>query len=322
MSNNTSTTNGNNNIFQDVLNDAGGVEAKLLGPTYNYAQNIKTPAQIGMSDKGSLAVLGNDINGLIQYVELLVSGKSKASVPGGPLGNRFFLKTGAKCSYTDASGAMSEQDRYIYVDNKPEGNIPFISSNSISGANFSEFKGLIPGAISNLNALNPYAIMQSFLSGSTPTCIPLTMETIDISNNTGIDTHYVTTVDIQNMDPCSFPDRKNPVNGRVCKETFVGGMEGYGGMERQRRAQRMMGAKAKIKNSKEGFETKPPKLYFENDHEYYDNNYGAMYGVNNYDENYANDMMMIGLPKDSITQLYLLGLSGLAIYLLTKMMKR
>ena len=84
-------------VFQEVLTDAKGVEEKLLGPDYPYYKNIKTPKEIGMSSKGSLTALGNDINGLIQYVELLVSGNSKASATGKPLGNKFFLQTGAKC---------------------------------------------------------------------------------------------------------------------------------------------------------------------------------------------------------------------------------
>jgi hypothetical protein len=90
------------NLFEEVLKDAEGVEAKLLGPTYPYYKNIKTPTQIGMSDKGTIKQMAKDIDGLIQYVELLVTGDSKASATGGPLGNKFFLKTGAKCAAIDS----------------------------------------------------------------------------------------------------------------------------------------------------------------------------------------------------------------------------
>ena len=54
------------NLFEEVLNDPGGVEKRLLGPTYPYYENIKTPSQIGMSTKGSLSALGKNIDGLIQ----------------------------------------------------------------------------------------------------------------------------------------------------------------------------------------------------------------------------------------------------------------
>ena len=212
------------NLFEEVLKDAKGVEERLLGPTYPYYTNIKTPKEIGMSDKGTIKQMSKDIEGLIQYVELLVTGKSKASSTGKPLGNKFFLKTGAKCgaidSCTDPNDPSTCQkvDRYMYINNIPEGNIPFISSGL--GVNFSEFKGLIPGAMGNLNVLNPFAIMRAFLSGSNPPCQPLTMSTLTTDNIKSSETHYVTLTDISNMDPCSFSDKKNPVSKKKCKETF------------------------------------------------------------------------------------------------------
>lgn len=204
-----------NNMFQEVLTNAEATKEKYLGPDYPYYKYIKTPSEIGMSSKGSLAVLGKNIDGLIAYVELLVSGKSKASATGKPLGNKFFLRTGGKC--TDKTSGQ-EVDRYIYINNVPQGNIPFISSGV--GVNFSEFKGLIPGTISNLNAFNPMLMLQSFLSGAKPDCQEITMETIDIYNNRSTESHFVTLVDIRNMDPCIFKDKKNPLTGVGCKETF------------------------------------------------------------------------------------------------------
>jgi hypothetical protein len=75
--------------------------------------------------------------------------------------------------------------------------------------------------MSNLNVLNPFGIMQSFTSGSKPPCQQITMETIDTNNNISSETHYVTIVDVQNMDPCNFPDKKNPITGNSCKEAFT-----------------------------------------------------------------------------------------------------
>lgn len=189
---------------------------QLLGPTYPYYKNVKTPREIGMSDKGNLETTAKDVDGLISYVEMLVSGKSKASATGQPLGNKYFLKTGAKCYNSESKEIV---DRYIYVNNVPEGNVPFISG--AMGVNFSEFKGLIPGAISNMNTLNPYAIMQGFTMGATPECQSITMQTINNDNIKSQESHYVATVDIKGMDPCSFQDRKNPLTGEKCRETFT-----------------------------------------------------------------------------------------------------
>jgi hypothetical protein len=203
------------NIFDEVLTDAHGVEEKLLGPDYPYYKYVRTPAEIGMSGDGNLSALGRDIEGLKAYVELLVTGNGNASATGQPLGNKFFLNTGVKC--TDKANGK-EVERYIYIDNVPSGNVPIISSGM--GVNFSEFKGLIPGVISDLNVLNPFTIFQAFLSGSKPDCQEITMETIDIHNNKSTESHFVSLVDIQNMDPCVFPNKQNPITKQGCKETF------------------------------------------------------------------------------------------------------
>jgi hypothetical protein len=200
------------NVFKQSL---GNAKESLLGPDYPYYKYIKAPSDIGMSDKGSLKQMGKNIDGLIGYVEVLVTGKSDASSTGQPLGNKFFLKSGGKCTDTSTS---QEVDRYIYINNVPMGNIPFLSSGV--GTNFSDFRGLIPGTISNLNAFNPMALMRAFLEGSKPDCQEITMETIDIYNNKSTESHFVTTVDINSMDPCAFLDKKNPNTGVECKEAF------------------------------------------------------------------------------------------------------
>jgi len=222
------------NIFQEVLNDVNGVEENLLGPSYPYYKNIRTPAEIGMGSEGTMDQLGKDIQGLIAYTNVLVSGQHlkgypDASVPGGPLGNKFFMKTGAKCMACKDPNSCNQcgsdpsncpqVDRYIYIDNVPDGNIPFISSGL--GVNFSSFEGLIPGAMGNLNVLNPFAILGAFTSGATPPCMEITMQVIDNSNNSSMQTQYVTLTDIKNMDACTFPNHKgNPASGAPCVQTF------------------------------------------------------------------------------------------------------
>jgi len=204
------------NVFQDVLSDSKGAKEKYMAPDYPYYKYIKSPSEIGMSDEGTLSQIGKDIDGLVEYVNLLVSSKSKASSTGQPLGNKFFLKTGGKCIDKTTE---QEVDRYIYVNNVPIENIPFISSGM--GVNFSEFKGLIPGTISNLNALNPMTMLQSFMTGSKPVCQEIVMQTIDTYNNKSTESHFVTLTDIINMDPCSFQNKTNPVTNVKCKESFT-----------------------------------------------------------------------------------------------------
>ena len=203
------------NDFENVLNNSAGVKEKLLGPTYDYSSQIKMPSQIGMSSKGDLKTLGKDITGLIEYVKALVSGDSKATKTK-YLGNKFFLKTSAKCIAKDTNEKV---DRYVYMNNVPSGNIPFISD--AMGVNFKMFKGLIPGVISDLNNFNPFDILSSFTAGSTPECQQITLQVLDNNNISSNETHYVTTVDLNNMDPCNFIEKVNPITKQKCRQAFT-----------------------------------------------------------------------------------------------------
>jgi len=202
--------------FKAAADDPSSLQDKFLGKPYSYSEQIKNPTQLGMSGKGTLKALGKDISGITNYIQLLVTGKSKASKTGGPLGNKFFLNTGGKCIDTVTK---KEETRHIYINNVPQGNIPFLSSTA--GMNFKDMRGLIPGVMSNLNALNPVAIMGAFAAGSVPSCQTVTLQTIDNKNTKSTETHYVSIVDLQNMDPCNFLNKVNPITKAKCQQGFA-----------------------------------------------------------------------------------------------------
>jgi hypothetical protein len=204
------------NLFEQVLSDAKSLEEELLGPDYKYWEQINSPSEIGMSSNGSISTIAKDVGGLISYVELLVTGKGDASKTGEPLGNKFFLKTFATCKDKKSDEVV---DRYIYVNNVPDGSIPFITN--AMNMNFSELEGLVPGTMSNLTVMNPMLIFQAFMAGSQPECEEITLETIDVNNHKGKETRHVTTVDIQNLNPCSFPNKTNPITKKKCVEVFT-----------------------------------------------------------------------------------------------------
>lgn len=203
------------NFFKDVMDDLSGLEEQILGPNYKYYKFIKTPKEIGMSSDGNLGAIANNIKGLIAYTELLVSGGGAASMTGKPLGNKFFLRTGAQCTDKETGNLTN---RYIYINNVPDGEIPFISSGM--GVNFTEFEGLLPGTMSNIAQINPLGVFQAFMLGSEPECQALNMETIDVNNNISRETHHVLTSDIKNMNSCWFTNKVNPVTGVPCREAF------------------------------------------------------------------------------------------------------
>ena len=90
-------------FFTDVAGGVENVQKDYLGPTYLYHKQIKSPAEIGMSPNGDMASLSKDIGGITNYISLLVSGQSRASKTGGPLGNKFFLKRNAFFNYLKKS---------------------------------------------------------------------------------------------------------------------------------------------------------------------------------------------------------------------------
>jgi hypothetical protein len=182
---------------------------------YSYLSFIKSPAELNMSDKGTLKTLENDIKGLISYVELLIEGSSKASKTKGPLGNKFFAKTLGKCKSVGPNNKGTIQDRYLYINNVPLGNIP------MTDTNFKDFRGLIPGMLQNVSALNPTNVAASIFSSSIPDCMEITMDTIGSKGILGTATHYVSLADISELDPCLFPPgsdkkRRNPQTNAKC----------------------------------------------------------------------------------------------------------
>ena len=205
-----------NSFFSSVGADVVGAEERFLGPTYPYYKNVKDPRGLGMNDRGTLPQLGKNVSGLIAYTEVLVSGTGNASTTGRPLGNKFFLKTGANCEAPDGK----KVPRYIYINNIPMGNIPLVSS--LVG-NMKTFRGLVPGTMSNLNALNPMGFVAAFSTKAVPKCRSLSMEVVDNNNARRRETRYVADVDIAQLDPCNWGGRgRNPVSGRRCTSGFTG----------------------------------------------------------------------------------------------------
>ena len=189
------------NFFDDVLTDLDNVQETILGPEYEYWKMVRAPEAIGMSGAGSLSALASNIAGLIGYVEVLVAGGGRASVVNGPLGNRFFLKTGAKCRDKVTGNQVT---RSLFVNNIPGGQLPFISSGM--GVNFSVFRGLVPGTLESLANVNPLAIFQAFMSGTNPECSAVTLPTVSANNVASTETGYLTDPDIRNITPCLFTD--------------------------------------------------------------------------------------------------------------------
>lgn len=170
---------------------------------YSYDNKIKEPKDIGISKKGEWDNIEKNIDGLNSYIDVLISGKSKAAVGGQPLGDKKFINTEIKCKDSDGN----EHDRYFYVDNVPYS----------SGGN----SGLIPGVISKFSEFNVNEISEIFSSSeddSKNICSPITMQTINNAHSVADETQYVTIGDQETINPCSFQNKKNPITGCGCGE--------------------------------------------------------------------------------------------------------
>jgi len=163
---------------------------------YAYSDFIKTPQKLGVSSKGTLSALSNDIKAINEYVNVLSSGDSKAQTVS-PLGNKYFMDMGSDCK--DAAGQT--QARFAFINNIPDGK--FMG------------KGLVPGILEDIANINPSSMFTAFKGDST--CQKITMSTRDINNKTGTESRYVMQSDIDSYNPCWFPNKRNPVNNEKCE---------------------------------------------------------------------------------------------------------
>lgn len=177
-----------------------------FGQNYKYFKFIKTPDQLGLSPNGSLSSIGTNVNGLISYVRLLVEGTGDANNSRPvlnnsgnpellPLGDRYFINTKAKC--TDLK-TKKQVTRSIYIDNVPDGSIPFITQ-GLGDAKFSSIRGLIPGMLSNISHISPSKIFTSLMNGQYPYCLEVNRTTINENGEHGNETRYLIRDDIETL---------------------------------------------------------------------------------------------------------------------------
>jgi len=194
------------------------------------------------------------VGGILSYAQVLLSGDSDAtnwsqieasksdgrlkSARNGPLGAKFFVKTGGKCHIQriddgqlssegldldevdfeeSGQGVSGEQvDRSVYINTVPDGKLPLLG-NLMEGP--SMFKGLIPGVLSNIANLNPLSLFNVFTNSNT--CKKVTLPTVDEMDVRKNESRFMLTSDIEKMNPCWFTcdkngNRTNPITQGQC----------------------------------------------------------------------------------------------------------
>ena len=197
-----------------------GFSDELSSNLYDYSKMIKTPDEMGINDNGTWNTVMYDLDSVASYVEVLATGKrgkvfnapaaSKANGgQGGPLGGRYLINTGAKC--TDRNGNL--QERYSYINNVP------LSSDS---KKLNQLRGIVPGIASNLLSLNPVPVLNAFTEPTYPTCRVARLKTVDINGTNGVQFKHIADSEIKTIDPCAF-DNVKWVNGVAKRGDFAAG---------------------------------------------------------------------------------------------------
>ena len=186
---------------------------KIFGD-YNYSKMIATPSELGGSTKGSLKTFENNIAIIMDYIQLLVSGKTRASKEGsGPLGDSYFIDTNSECIYK-----TGKVKRHFFVNNVPTGNIQFLTGRTNKEyGNSDGMKGLIGSIIEDITKLNPEKIMKSFGDNTQPECVPYTGVIIDSNGDKFKETRYIASNEIDDIPAFSDASKDNNLN---CNPNF------------------------------------------------------------------------------------------------------
>ena len=137
-----------------------------FGPKYSSADDIKLPGELGVRRESSFQAIFDSVGGINYYLDTIAFGSATGFDKGDPfpLGIRFYLDTGLKCS----NGAtMSE-----YVDGVTKGDLlgervaKGLASSGLPG-----MQGLAPGILENArDALDPRPLFSAITGTGYPVC--------------------------------------------------------------------------------------------------------------------------------------------------------
>jgi hypothetical protein len=137
-----------------------------FGPNYSVTDDIKLPGDLGVRQESSFAAIFDSVGGINYYLDTIAFGSATGFDKGNPypLGIRYYLDTGVKCSN---GSTMNE-----YVDGVTKGDLlgervaKGLASSGLPG-----MKGLAPGMLENArDALDPRPIFTALSGTGYPVC--------------------------------------------------------------------------------------------------------------------------------------------------------
>ena len=150
----------------------------FFGSPYKAADQLPTPAQIGVKAGDSMRDVVQGIKGVGYYIDQIGFGAPSTGLTNGmdlkPLGVNYFMNTGVQCS----NGATM----WSYMQGIPEGNaLGERVKQAMSDMGMPALRGLAPGMLEDAeNGLNPAPLMKSLLGSGYPQCKQVTLQVGDM----------------------------------------------------------------------------------------------------------------------------------------------
>jgi hypothetical protein len=137
----------------------------LTGPDFDFSDQIKLPAEIGVKDGDSMESVVNAVKGVSFYIDTIGFGAPTLPLSSGmdirPIGVNFWSKTGLKCS----NGA----DMWSYTETIPKGDA--LGKRVQAALGGTQLRGLAPGIVEDAkSALNPVPLMKAIFGSGYPLC--------------------------------------------------------------------------------------------------------------------------------------------------------
>jgi hypothetical protein len=170
---------------------------KVLGPSFDYLKQIKSPAARGVSSAGTMDQVFTNTGAISGYVNDLILG------PPGGFGNQMFSDTGGKCKAPNGEVVH----RSTWINNK----MGATDAAAILGTSFqsavggSGMDGIVPGIGGDIASMNPLKIMNAMVLDGIPPCQAFTCPTTDdYGVNRGSQTRFLSPSLELNMRGCTL----------------------------------------------------------------------------------------------------------------------
>lgn len=142
----------------------------FFGPSYSFADELKSPLEIGVRDDGSPDGIAKAVAGVSYYSDVMGFGEATGlnkMINGNnvtPMGIRYFMPTGSTCS----NGAQM----WAYIDTIPKGDLLGNRvKQALSDMNLPGMRGLAPGIMEDArDALNPMPMFRAAMGSGYPKC--------------------------------------------------------------------------------------------------------------------------------------------------------